>query len=278
MPVETKSGECLRIRKQSNLDSWYQRRCNAEVFLQGVGWIAVYMHSSQLRALLEPGNTVRQGCSIKCTYGKWSASVKIIKRVVSHSRPADHSVVGIDPGLAVLATTSDQDVLPNPRNLKYANARDLALSIIDSMPSSDTKTTLREEIYRQEARQDRRVHTQARQFAADLSKRYEFIGVEENHGIAIGKGSRYTGITKTLMRYLIERCGSDRVYEVSSSLNSQICSGCGHHSKETWERVLGQKEQICTCPACGLTLDRDVNSACNVKNRLLKLLHLPCGG
>ncbi len=274
MPIQVKAGRKIRLRVSNKTDSWHQNRCNAEVFLVGAGWIAVYLDPGLVNQLLTPGNTVREGCTLRYEYGRWYASVKIIRREVMHPGPGDSSVLGIDPGLAVLATTSDNEVLKNPRNLKYADARELALSIADTVQDPEEKQWLRTSIFRQDNKQKRRVHTQCRQFAAYLSKRYDFIGVEANSGVALGAGSRYTGATKTLVDCLIQRCGQNRVREVEPYYNSQTCSQCGHLDKETWSRKMGQRDQTCKCVSCGYTADRDHNSAKNVRARLLETLSL----
>ncbi len=274
MPVQTRSGEAIRLRSPKSYDNWHQQRCNAEVFLQRVGWVAVHLDSGLLNQLLTPGNTPRQGCTLRHEHGRWYASVATIRRQFMPSGPADKTVVGIDPGLAVLATTSDNDVLRNPRNLKYADARALALSIADTVQDPEEKQWLRTAVFRQDARQRRRVLTQCRQFVAYLSKKYDFIGVEINTGVALGIGSRYTGITKTLVRYLAQRCGSDRVHAIESYYNSQTCSQCGHLDKETWSRKMGQRDQVCKCLQCGYTCDRDHNSACVVRDKLRLKLNL----
>lgn len=272
MPLQVKSGPKLRVRKPQAQDKWCQARCNFEVFLPAIGWVAVYCDPGLVDQLMTPGNTVREGCTLRYEQGRWFASVKVIRRIPVLQTPQDGSVVGVDPGLAKLATTSDGDVLRNPRNLKYAEARELALSITDSMPDGEDRDYLKSCIFRQDARQRRRVLTQCRQFAAFLSKHYQFIGVEANQGIALGQGSRYVGATKTLLQCLLDKCGPERVREVESYHNSQDCSQCGYRDKKTWERRLGQQDQVCQCVHCGNKMDRDVNAARNVRSKMLESL------
>ncbi len=279
MPIQVRSGHAVRLKVTNPEDSWNQRRCNVEVYLPSVGWIACYADYGILNQLLTPGNTAREGCTLRCEHGRWYVSVKIIRRQKMHSGPTDGSVVGIDPGLVKLATTSDGEVVPNPRNLKYAAAKELALSIVDTLPKGPERDHFRSCVFRHDTRLKHKVHTQLRQFSAHLSKKYEFIGVEANSGIALGLGSRYIGATKTLVKHLVERCGTNRVREVEAAYNSQDCSSCGHPDKETWTRRLGEKDQTCQCLNCGIILDRDVNGAGNVKKRLLEFLSPnPCGG
>lgn len=274
MPIQSNTGQKLRLRQNTSHASWHIRRCNAEVFLPSVGWIAVYLNPGLVSLLMTPGNTVRHGCALKEENGRWFASVKVIRREVMHPGPCDGSSVGIDPGLAKLATTSDGDVLSNPRNLKYAEARELALAVVDCHPDKEQRKQFREAVFRHDNRQRRRVLTQCRQFAAFLSRRYDFIGIEANNGVALGVGSRYLGATKTLYGCLVARCGLNRVREIEPYFNSQTCAKCNHIDKETWSRKLGEKLQICKCIACGYEVDRDLNSAQNVHTRLKESLGL----
>jgi putative transposase len=197
-----------------------------------------------------------------------------------NSGPGDNSSVGIDPGLDKLAQTSDGNFVKNPRNLKYADARQLALSIIlsgegkNKYLSPEEQRILSSQVYRHDARQKRRVLDSCRKLAAKLCRKYEFIGIEKNSGVALGSGHRYTGATYLLTQCLIHRCGSHRVREVEPYYNSQTCSQCGHVDKITWERKIGNKDQTCTCAACGYTADRDLNAARNVNRKLRESLGL----
>jgi transposase len=281
MPIQVNTGNKIRPRKPVKTDSWHQRRCNYEVHLPSIGWIAVFLDPGQVNQLMAPGNTVREGCTLKYQHGRWYASVKIIRREVIHPGPGDQSSCGIDPGLDKLAAVSDGPILKNPRNLKYDDARNLALSVINlgegqtKFLDKETRKQMSESVYRHDARQRRKVLTQCRQLAAKLCNQYDFIGIEANSGVALGIGSRFTGATKTLLQCLINRCGHNRVREVESYYNSQICSQCGHHDKIAWERKIGSKDQTCSCPSCGYTTDRDNNGARNVNRKLRKDLGLP---
>jgi len=291
MPVQVISGLKLRPRRPTINDSWHQKRSNYEVHLPSIGWIACYCDPDRINLLLTPGNTVREGCTLKYEHGRWFASVKIIRREIINPGPRDGSVCGIDPGLDKIAAVSDRKVLKNSRNLKYDDAKNLAISVINlgagkaKFLDKETRNQMMESVYRHDDRQRRRVLTQCRQLSAKLCGMYDFIGIEANSGVALGIGSRFTGATKILVDCLIQRCGTNRIYQVDSYYNSQTCSKCGHHDKETWARKLGGSDQTCTCPVCGFTEDRDVNSACNVRNKLAHLLGLthsecyyPCGG
>ena len=46
--------------------------------------------------------------------------------------------------------------------------------------------------------------------------------------------------------------------------SSQICSKCGHQQKMSLE------QRTYVCPECGMTMDRDVNAAINIRNFALR--------
>ena len=46
--------------------------------------------------------------------------------------------------------------------------------------------------------------------------------------------------------------------------SSQICSNCGYRQKMTLN------ERTYVCPECGMTMDRDVNAAINIRNFALR--------
>jgi putative transposase len=273
MPMYSASGSNLKFKSNSGT-SWHERRCNAEVFIPQVGWIGLFIDPGLLNLMLEPGNSLRESCVLYEEHGRWFASLKTIRRETMHSGPRDGSVCGIDPGLDKLITVSDGKLLKNPRNLLYANAKELALSISDSIQDKEQRAEIREYVYRTDAKQRRKVHTQCRQLVAELSKLYEFIGIEVNSGVGSGQGSRYVGMTKTITRYLNERCGNNRIHGIEANYNSQSCSTCGYRDKDTWSRNLGKHDQTCTCIKCGLVLDRDLNAAINVRNKLADTLGL----
>ena len=46
--------------------------------------------------------------------------------------------------------------------------------------------------------------------------------------------------------------------------SSQLCSKCGHRQKMTLDK------RTYVCPECGMTMDRDVNAAINIRNFALR--------
>ncbi len=273
MPIQVKSSERLRFRKSKKNDTWHQKRCNFDINIDGIGRIAIYLDPGLINMLLTPGNTIKQGRTLKYVHGKWFVSFVSVRREVMHAGPGDGSVCGIDPGLETLITVSDGQSLSNPRNLEFAEQRAIAMSVVDTIPASGDRDYFRTAIFRNDAKLRRKVHTECRQFVARLSKQYDFIGVEENSSIALGIGSRFEGVTKTLVRYLKQRCGSNRVWEIEAPSNSQVCSNCGHQDKLAWKRKPVSQGQTCTCRKCGFSLDRDENAAKNVRSKLINLLY-----
>jgi putative transposase len=65
----------------------------------------------------------------------------------------------------------------------------------------------------------------------------------------------------SMLRYKAERAGIELV-EVDPRNTSQECSGCGAHVSKT----LADRKHV--CPGCGLSMDRDLNAARNILNRV----------
>lgn len=261
LPIQTKSGRSHKLSIVRNGPH------NAVVGLPRIGKIPCRVDKGMLKVLMQPGNAVIEGVSLREEYGTWWCSVKIVRRAQKDLNPRNSQILGIDPGLADLVTTDTGLKIKNKRNLRYADARQLALSVLSDMEPGTEKTDCLAYVYRQDAKQKRRVLEQFRQFASFVHKNYEHVAVEANHGIALGKGSRYTGATKTLVNILVNKMGPNRVHAVEPFLNSQICSECNQRSETNWKRKLGQSDQKCTCPFCGYTEDRDINAARNVKRK-----------
>lgn len=70
----------------------------------------------------------------------------------------------------------------------------------------------------------------------------------------------------TMLDYKLRRRGKHLLKIGRFEPSSQICSHCGHRHK------ISLSERIYRCPDCGMTLDRDVNAARNVRNFSMRKL------
>jgi transposase len=68
------------------------------------------------------------------------------------------------------------------------------------------------------------------------------------------------GLLRNALTYMAERSLGVTAF-VNPANTSQLCSGCGAYVRKDLS------VRVHCCPECGLTVDRDVNAACNVLKR-----------
>lgn len=200
-------------------------------------------------------------------------------------------VVGIDIGIRTPATLSNGMTYSKPNLYRSAvldNRRDMMQSSVDRdvhrriRESRRTKTKyedipksknqVKRERKLSKARIDIRnfyqshYHRISRQIA---NHRYGVVVLEDLHVSGMfekpGKQLRhqiYESRMATLSEYISYKCresGTTVIYADRNFKSSQICSSCGKEYK------VG-KEKTYNCPHCGLTIDRDLNAALNLRN------------
>lgn len=204
---------------------------------------------------------VRQGITLRCEAGQWFATIKTWQPAKDRTGPEDGTIVGIDPGLSDWVALSDGTRIENKRGIAHSDR-------IAALQAAGKETTRAHLVARRHQKH------MAYRLAHRLRRGYQTIGIEENHGVAVGVGHRHTSSTYLLTQILKDVCGADRVRVVEPCYNSQDCSRCGHRSKESWSRVdsEGRTRTTCQCLACGLKLNRDVNAARNVARKASELM------
>ncbi|WP_326799191.1 transposase [Streptomyces sp. NBC_01808] len=181
---------------------------------------------------------------------------------------SDHSV-GIDLGLTHFAILDDGTKIDSPRFLRRAEKKVKKAQREMSRKQKGSKN--REKARLKVARAHARVADARREFHHQLSTRLirenQAIGVEDLavNGLArtrLAKSVHDAGWSQfvAMLAYKAERYGRTLIKIGRFVPASRTCSYCDHvdglkplHIRE-W-----------TCPACGVLLDRDVNSARNVK-------------
>lgn len=174
--------------------------------------------------------------------------------------------VGIDLGLNALIATSDGELVANPRPLIAADVKLRRTSrAISRQKKGGSNRRKRGKIL---ARQHRRVQRVRRDFhhktALDLVRRYDLIAVEDLNVAGLSRGwlARSVGDAgwssfTAILRDKAESAGR-LIVAVNPRGTSQVCSGCAIEVRKTLA------VRVHECPACGLSLDRDVNAARNI--------------
>ena len=107
-----------------------------------------------------------------------------------------------------------------------------------------------------------------------ITKQYGVIGIEDlnvsgmlkNHKLANAVSDASFSEFHRQLTYKTEWNGGQIVQADRFYPSSKTCSACG-----TKKDVLKLSERVFYCEECGLTLDRDVNAALNLKNTTVSL-------
>jgi putative transposase len=245
----------------------------AHASFQAVGRVKVNQH----RAVRGRVKTVQ----LKREYRRWY--VIVVSEVEVEPLPATGRAVGVDLGVARFLTTSDGEVVANPRFLAEARARiaDLQQRKARAKPGSGNRHRLR----RQLAREWRRVRDQRRDFhhktARALVDGCDALALEDLRLTNMTRSARGTvdhpgrsvaqkaGLNRSILdagwgqftAILTAKAASAgrRVVFVNPAWTSIDCHACG-------ARCTRPRQDTVACPTCG-EHDADVNGARNIASR-----------
>ena len=207
--------------------------------------------------------------SVSRRAGNWYASLTVEREPVNNPAPKG-GVVGVDLGVKNLATLSDGTVIANPRAL---GTRLKALRKAQQALSRKVMGSARREKAKEHVA---RLHARVADVRADVINKattmiattYSVVCVEDlnvagmvkNHHLARSVSDAALGEFRRQLDYKTARTGAalrvvDRWYP-----SSKTCSNCG-----TVKAKLSLSERVFNCDACGLSMDRDLNAAINIK-------------
>jgi len=198
--------------------------------------------------------------------GKWFA-VFTAEEEILLPKENKGEAVGIDLGLKTFATLSNGEMIKNPRHLMKHEDR---LAFIQRKFSKKKKrSSNRKRAKVRIARLHEKVADTRKDFlhktTTDLVNIYSFIALEklasqemaEQH---YGKQINDAGwnMFANMLAYKAEGAGCRMVF-VDPRNTSKTCSQCQSIKEDLtlWDRIY-------TCPACGLSMDRDLNAARNI--------------
>ena len=259
---------------------------NSRIFLPKLGWMR-YRNSQDVLGAVK-NVTVSQSC------GKWYISIQTEYEVSESVHPST-SMVGLDAGVAKLATLSDGTVF-EPVNSFQKNRKKLARfqrQLSRKVKFSNNWQKQKYKIQRQHSRIANIRRDCLHKVTTAISKNHAMIVIED---LKVKNMSRSaTGTTGQPVRDVRAKSGLNRsildqgwyemrrqleykqlwrggqVLTVSPAYTSQRCACCGHTEKEN---RLSQSRFVCL--ASGYTANADVNGARNI----LAAWHavLACGG
>lgn len=201
--------------------------------------------------------------------GCWYASLTLEREPPTVCRPK-RGVVGVDLGVKELATLSDGTVIPNPHALdtKLKALRKAQQALSRKTKGSARHGKAKERVARLYARvSDARMDAInkattmiARTYTTVCIEDLNVAGMMKNHHLARRLSDASLGEFRRQLEYKTARTGAvlrvvDRWYP-----SSKTCSNCG-----TVKAKLSLSERVYCCDVCGLSIDRDLNAAINIK-------------
>jgi putative transposase len=201
--------------------------------------------------------------------GRWTVSLQVEEDVELQDPPA--GIGGVDLGIRWLATLSDGTTFENPRPLAQAQRqlKRLQRSVSRKKKGSKNRKNAVRKLARRHARIAHLRENALHQISAAISKRFGVVGAEdlalgamgENRSLARALKDGALGKLRRQITYKVAWNGGRLVWVDRFYPSSKTCSGCGA-VKET----LGLGQRIYQCPRCGLSIDRDLNAAINLRN------------
>ena len=219
-------------------------------------------------------------CTVKRTpTGKWFVGFTCDIDHKPVEQPVELSV-GIDMGLLSFATLSSGEQVENPRFFKKEE-KVLAKAqrkLSDQKKATKARAKARKVISRVHERISNKRHNFAHQESRKLVNKYNTICVEDL-SINNMQKDNFRCINKSIgdaawrqfLDLLVCKAAEagKRVVKINPAYTSQDCNICGNRQK------LKLSNRMYHCPCCGLSINRDVNAAINIKTLGLQRVGLP---
>ena len=202
--------------------------------------------------------------------GRWYAALTVEREDKPVTQAPKGGAVGVDLGIKTLATLSDGTVIENPRCLAASERRlkQAQKALSRKTMGSNRRAKARAKVARLHARvancRSDAIHKATTWLASTYSEicieDLNTAGMVKNHHLAKAVSDAAFGEFRRQLEYKTARTGAalhvvDRWYP-----SSKTCSKCG-----AVKAKLSLSERVFHCDACGLSIDRDLNAAVNIK-------------
>jgi IS605 OrfB family transposase len=249
------------------------------VTLPRIGTLRTHESTRKLARRIEQGTARILSATISHSSGRWLVSFACEVQRTQRPTQQPKATVGVDVGIRHLAVLSTGNIIPNPQPLQTAQARLRRLNRqlarrqgprapdgrrqIPSKGWLETKAELAKTSAR--AANIRRDHLH--KLTTQLATTYGTVVVEDlnilgllgNRRLARRIADAGWGELRRQLGYKLAWAGGQLVVADRWYPSSKTCSACGAVSAK-----LPLATRTFHCPACGLTLDRDLNAARNL--------------
>ena len=245
---------------------------NGHVWLSKIGEVRMFMHrpvTGSISTLTIKRDNVGDWF-ITVTADQYGNSGTETQEEYHTNFPGFKKPIGIDLGLKALITTSDGDRIDPPRFLRKSEKK--LKKAQRNLSRKKTGSGKRKKAKKRVAIIDRKIARQRDDFTHKISRQlvdeHDFIALEDlniagmvkNHRLAKSiEDASWNRIIQYTM-YKAESAGA-AVVLVDPMHTSQKCSKCGNIKHD-----LKLSDRIYHCDVCGLTMDRDLNAAINIRN------------
>ena len=202
----------------------------------------------------------------KC--GKYYASL-LAEEEAPEALPPTDRMTALDMGLSEFCTTSDGEVVRNPRFLLRAEKHVAALQrVLSNMQKGSNR---REAMRKRIAAEHEHIRNQRKDFADKLSTRLirenQTIVVEDLDVKGVAEGEHSKSEHDTAWRLFLNKLEYKALWYGRTIVrvgrwfpSSQLCHCCGYRNPE----LKDVKIRSWTCPQCGQYHERDYNAALNI--------------
>jgi putative transposase len=213
----------------------------------------------------------------------WYASIAVDASDLSLPSVDNQGAVGVDLGVKALATLSTGETFEGPKALRtlLMRLRRLSRALSRKVRGSRNRAKAKLKLAKLHNRIANIRRDSLHKLSTIITRGFHTIGIEDlnvkgmlrNRHLARAIADMgFYELRRQLEYKAAWRCGQvvvvDRWFP-----SSKLCSGCGYRLD-----ALGLDVRHWTCPGCGVSHDRDVNAATNLRNMAVSSTASACGG
>lgn len=202
--------------------------------------------------------------------GRWYAALTVEREDKPVTQAPKGGAVGVDLGIKTLATLSDGTVIENPRCLAASERRlkQAQKAVSRKTMGSNRRAKARAKVARLHAHVANQRLDAIHKATTWLAETYSEISIEDlnvagmakNHHLAKAVSDAAFAEFRRQLEYKTARTGAALHVVDHWYPSSKTCSKCGRVKAK-----LSLSERVFHCDACGLSIDRDLNAAINIK-------------
>ena len=247
------------------------RICGNKIRLEKIGFVKVVID----RSIPEGSKLI--SCTVsKDKSGRYFVSILVDTEQVLKQKTG--KTVGVDLGIKVLATLSDNTVVGNPHFLRdnQMKLRRLQQYFSRKKKGSKRRQKCRLKIARLYQKIADRRSWYLHNLTTMLVNNYDIICIEDlntsgmlkNHCLANSISDASFSMFRTMLEYKCRWYGKELVVIDRFFPSSKTCSVCGWKKED-----LSLSDRVFECKNCGTKIDRDLNAAINIQRVGVDILY-----